>query len=159
MRGWYAVADGDDVLTDEQEESFLTGTGSIPSVDFGLASGLDAGRVVRAVAGSVVFSLALVANTAISGLTSAVTGLIDGLSEFLAGTTRFVDDPNRVGGFLLETDGLVGTVFGTGIAAIRGAWSFSLTQFGPLAYPVAIGILLATFYVIGRGIDRVREVT
>ncbi|WP_066415380.1 hypothetical protein [Halorubrum aethiopicum] len=153
------MADGDDVLTDDQEESFLTGTESIDGVSFGLASGIDAGRVGRAIAGSIVFVVALGANTIISGLTEAYTGIVDGVRGFLAGGTEFVNNPNAVGGFEQEFDGLIDVIFGSGIAAIRGAWSFSLTQFGPLAYPIGIGVVVGSFWVMGRGIDRIREVS
>ncbi|SMO81257.1 hypothetical protein [Halorubrum cibi] len=155
------ASDGDDsVLTDDQEESFLTGTESISEdLSFGLASGINAGRVGRAIAGSIVFAVALGVNTVIGALTEAYTGLVDGVSEFLAGGTEFVNNPNAVGGFEQEFDGLIEVIFGSGIAAIRGAWSFSLTQFGPLAYPVGIGVVVASFWVMGRGIDRIREVS
>ncbi|SMO91375.1 hypothetical protein [Halorubrum cibi] len=154
------MADGDDVLTDDQEESFLTGTESISEdLSFGLASGINAGRVGRAIAGSIVFTAALGVNTIIGGLTEAYTGLVDGVRGFLAGGTEFVNDPNAVGGVEREFDGLIDVIFGSGIAAIRGAWSFSVTELGPFAYLVGIGVVLSSFWVMGRGLDQIREVS
>ncbi|WP_281195834.1 hypothetical protein [Halorubrum sp. F4] len=150
------MADGDDsVLTDDQEESFLTETSSISGVDFDLASGINAGNVARAIIGSFVFTVALGVNTVVGGLTAAYTGLVDGVREFLTVGSQEVEF-GSTGWEISEAPGLVDVVFGTGIAAIRGAWSFSLDEFGVFAYPVAMAVIVASFYVIGRGFDRVR---
>ncbi len=131
----------DDVLSDDETASFLSGTRSIPGVSFPLASGLNARQVASAIVGSVAFALGVGVNTIISALAAAYTGVIDGFAGFLSGS-----------------DGLVDTIFETGLTAIRGAWSFSLDEFGLFAFPVALTVLLASLWVVQLGVDQIREV-
>jgi hypothetical protein len=152
------VADGDDATdVDVDESSFLTGVTSIEGVEWSGASGVDVGSLARALVGTAVFTVAVGVNTVVSGLTAAVTGLIDGVSEFLAGTTEWIRFPG-VGWRSIREAGLIEVIFGTGIAAIRGAWSFNVDTFGPLSVLVALAVLLGTFLVVSRGIEQIQEV-
>ena len=152
------MADGDDATdVDVDESSFLTGVSPISGVEWSGASGVDVGRLARALVGTAVFTVAAGVNTVISGLTTAVTGLIDGVSEFLAGTTEWIRFPG-VGWRSIRDAGLIEVIFGTGIAAIRGAWSFNVDTFGPLSLPVGLAVVLGTFLVVARGIEQIQEV-
>ncbi|ELZ50720.1 hypothetical protein EXE48_17910 [Halorubrum sp. ASP1] len=152
------MADGDDATdVDVDESSFLTGVTSIEGVSWSGASGVDVGRLARAIVGTAVFTVAAGVNTVVSGLTAAVTGLIDGVSEFLAGATEWFRIPG-VGWRPTREAGLIEVIFGTGIAAIRGAWSFNVDTFGPLSLPVGLAVVLGTFLVVARGIEQIQEV-
>ncbi|WP_435093400.1 hypothetical protein [Halorubrum sp. N11] len=148
------MADGDDdgMLSDEQTESFLTDSESVSGISFPTASGVEVGRVGKTIVGSIAFAFALAFNTLIDAVTTAYSGLLDGFHEFIAGGTRYVSFPFG-GGYTTETDGLIDVTIGAGIAAIESAWSFSVDEFGIFALPVGIGVVLATAYVAGRGID------
>ncbi|WP_256403253.1 hypothetical protein [Halorubrum salinum] len=152
------MADGDDVTdVDVDESSFLTGVSSIEGVDFSAASGVDVRRLAQAIVGTALFTVGLGVNTVVSGVTGAVAGLIDGVREFVAGGTNV----EWFGGVRVETEsvGLIDVIFGTGIAALRGIWSFNVDTFGVLAYPVGLAIVLGTFVIVSRGIGEIREVT
>lgn len=147
-----ADADGDGI----DEDSFLTGVTELDSVGFSAASGVDVVRLAQAVVGTAVFTVAVGVNTVVSGVANAYTGLIDGVREFIVGsetTEWFLGEP-----ITLERAGLIEVIFGTGTAAIQGAWAFNVDTFGVLALPVAVFALVATFIVIQRGIDEIREV-
>ena len=150
------MPDGDDATdVDVDESSFLTGVSPIDGVSFSGASGINSSLLAKTLVGSGVFALAVGVNTLINGVTDAVAGLITGVQEFLAGRT----ETGWFGSTKIELEyaGIIDILFGTAIAAIRGAWSFSLTQFGVLAYPVGVAVLLGTFLVAQRGIDRIAE--
>jgi len=152
------VADGDDgMLSDEQTESFLVNSENIPGLSFPSASGVEVGRVGKAIVGSLAFTVALAFNTLIDAVSTAYSGLIDGFRGFLAGGTRYVSFPFG-GGYTTETDGLIDVTIGAGIAAIEGAWSFSVDEFGIFALPVGIGVVLATAYVANKSLDASSEV-
>ena len=152
------MADGDDdgVLSEEQTESFLTDSESVTGLSFPLASGVEVGSVGKAIVGSIAFAVALAFNTLIGAVSTAYTGLIDGVREFIAGGERYVT--SSFGTSTVETDGLIDVTIGAGLAAIEGAWSFSVTQFGVLALPVAVGVVVATAYVATQAIDAASEV-
>lgn len=130
----------DDVLTDEETSSFLTGSRSVDSVSFSLASGLNASRIASVTVGTVVFVVSVGVNTVIQALASAYSGLVDAFAGFLAGR-----------------GGLVDTIFETGLTAIRGAWTFSFDEFGVFAFPVGVAVLLASLYVVQLGVNQLRE--
>lgn len=151
MRGWVAVPD---------EEEFLTGTDEADGVSFPLASGIDTGALGRTVIGSIAFSIALGVSQFVDAWTEAVGGLITGVEEFIAGSTTRI---RGVGAEWIEiptdaADGLIEVTIGAGIAAINGAWSFSLDEFGLFALPVAIGAVVATAWVANELIGVGREV-
>jgi len=153
------VANGDDdgMLSEEQTESFLVNSESVSGLSFPTASGVDVGRVGKAIVGSVAFTFALAYNTLIDAVSTAYAGLIDGFREFIAGGTRYVSFPFG-GGYTTETDGLIDVTIGAGLAAIEGAWSFSVDQYGVFAVLVGIGVVLATAYVAVNGTDAAWEV-
>jgi len=128
----------DDVLSDEETASFLSGTSSISGVDFSAATGINAQQIATAIAGSIVFVITVGVNTVVQAVAAAYTAVIDGFAGFLS-------------------DGLITAVFTSGIEAIRGAWAFGITEFGLFAYPVGLAVLLATGYVTQLGIEQIRE--
>lgn len=148
----------DDVLTEEQEESFLSNSESASGIDFPLASGLNVGRIGQTIIGSIVFAVAYGFNTIIDATATAYAGLVDGVGEFIAGREEVVETRWGIGGRVVEEDGLLDVTLGAGIAAIEGAWSFSLDEFGVFAYVVAVAVFVATVYVADQGFDAMREV-
>lgn len=159
MRGWRAVAEDDDgVLSDEQTDSFLSNSESVPGLSFQLADGIKPVSVAKAIFGSLAFAVALGINTIIDATVTAYTGLIQGVEEFIAGGTEFIPFTFTAGGREIPTDGLIDVTLGAGAAAIEGAWAFSLDEFGLFAYPVAIGVFVVTAYVAQRGLDTAMEV-
>ncbi|OYR55530.1 hypothetical protein DJ73_02190 [Halorubrum sp. Ea1] len=153
------MADGDDdgVLSEEQTESLLTGSESVPGLSFPIASGIEVGSVGKAIVGSIAFAFALALNTLVDAVSTAYAGLIDGFRGFIAGGRRYVSFPFG-GGYTTETDGLIDVTIGAGVAAIEGAWSFSVDQFGVFAIFVGIGTVLVTAYVATKGVDVASEV-
>lgn len=131
----------DDVLSDEETASFLNGSRSVRGVNFSLASGVNARQIAATIVGSVVFAVSVGVNTIVSAVAAAYAGLIDSFTGFIAGS-----------------DGLIDTIFETGLDAIRGAWSFTLSEFGVFAYPVGVAVLLASIWVVQLGFDQIREV-
>lgn len=134
------------------EEEFLTGTDEAEGVSFPLASGLDTGALGRTVIGSIAFSVALGLTQIVDALTESIAGLITGVSEFIAGGTRLF---RTFGGRSVElptdaTDGLIEATVGAGTAAINGAWSFGLDEWGAFALPVAIFAVVATAWVTSQ---------
>lgn len=151
------MADGDDVTdVDVDEDAFLTGVSQLEGVPFSAASGVDVASLAKAIVGTALFTIGVGVNTVINALATAVSMPIDGVRQFLAGRT----DVEWVAGIRVETEsvGLIDVIFGTGIAAIRGAWSFNVDTFGVLAFPVGLAVVLGTFIVVSRGIDQIREV-
>lgn len=132
--------DGGDI-DDSTLSTFLTDSSSASGIDFQLASGINVGSLVRGVGASIAFAIALGVNTVVDGITTAVTSVIGAGQSFIAGP-----------------QGLIATLIEPGVAAIEGAWAFSLNEFGVLAFPVGLVVILATMYVADRGIDRVLEV-
>lgn len=154
------MADGDDdgMLSEEQTESFLTGSESVPGLSFPIASGVEVGSVGKAIVGSIGFAIALAFNTLIDAVATAYTGLIDGFRGFIAGGTRLVPSSTGFGWRTVSTDGLIDVTIGAGVAAIEGAWSFSVEQFGVFAIFVGIGTVLVTAYVASTSVDVASEV-
>lgn len=148
------MADGDDdapISTDERN-SFLMSVRDIEGADFPLASGINVTRLASALIGSLVFEIAVGVNTVILALSTAYSSLIDGVTAFVAGRTEWVPTRDGLGVARETTDGLIQVTIGLGVSAIEGAWAFSLDQFGIFAYPVGVGVLLASLYVVDRGI-------
>jgi len=130
--------DDDALLSGIDLSNFLTGSSSLDGVDFNAASGINAIRVAQAALGTVSFALIYGLNSFIDAWTNAVARVIDSF-----------------GGFIGK---LIGATASVGISAVEGAWSFTLTEYGLLAYPIALIIVLATFYVADEGISAAREV-
>jgi len=126
-------------IGDVDLSGFLSNASSIDGVSFPTASGIDAGRVAQAVIGTIAFAVAFGVNSFIQAVTSAPVRIIDGVGDFIA-------------------DGLIASTIGVAASAIEGAWSFSLAEFGPLAYVAAITSVIATFYVAEWGLQTAREV-
>ena len=159
-RGWRAVADDDQSISDEQQSFLLSGTSSLDGVDFRAATGIDAGNLGRSVVGTLGFVLAAVAATFVQGVTEAWTRVIDGLAGFLAGTQRLVESaPGAAQDTVTqELPGLIGTLAGSVTAGFRGAWSAAIPEFGVLQWVAALGVVILTFYAAARGFDAVSEV-
>lgn len=117
---------------------FLNGSSTLDGVDFRAASGINAVRVAQAAIGAVAFALLWGVNSLIAAVTESYAQLIDGVGSF--------------GG------GLIQSTIGVGITAIDGVWSFGVSEFGLFAYPIALLIVLATFYVVDAGLTTAREV-
>lgn len=149
------MADGDDGI---DTESFLTDSESAAGISFPLASGLNVRRLATAIVGSITFAFALGVNTIVAAAVNAYTGLIDGVRQFIAGRSFLVEDQGGLGVDLVEEPGLIDVTIGAGIAAIEGAWAFSLDEFGILAFPVAVGVFVVTAFVADRGIGLIGEV-
>ena len=130
--------DDDALLSSIDFSNFLSGSSSLDGVDFRAASGINAVRVAEAAIASLAFALFYGVGSFIDAWTSAVSRGIDGL-----------------GGFIGD---LVGATIGVGISAVEGVWSFGVSEYGLLAYPMALIILLATFYIADQGISTAREV-
>lgn len=128
----------DALLSSIDFSNFLSGSESLDGVDFNAASGINGLRVAEAAIASLVFALLYGVNSLIDAATTAVARVIDAGSGF-AGD-------------------LIGVTLGVGIAAVEGAWSFTVSEYGLLAYPIALLVVLATFYVADQGISTAREV-
>lgn len=126
-------------LGDVNLTGFLSNASPIDGLSFPTASGIDAGRVAQAVIGTIAFTAAYGFNTFIQAAASAPTRIIDATGDFIA-------------------DGLIASTVGVAASAIEGAWSFSVAEFGPLAYVVALLSVVATFYVAEWGVQTAREV-
>lgn len=128
----------DALLSSVDFGEFLSGSSTLDGVDFRAASGINAVRVAQAAIGAVAFALLWGVNSLIAAVSSVYARLIDG-----------------VGGF---AGALIQSTLGVGISAIEGVWSFSVSEFGLFAYPIALLIVLATFYVADAGLTTAREV-
>lgn len=148
-----ASDDDGEILSDEQTESFLTNSESISGLSFPTASGIKVGRLGKTIVGSIAFAIGIAFNTTIAAVVTAFTGLIDGFREFIVGGTRYVRYGFTGGGYTVETDGLIDVTVGAGVAALEGAWSFSVDQFGIFALLVGVVAILATAYVASRGLE------
>lgn len=131
-------ADDDALLSSIDFSNFLSGSSPLDGVDFNAASGINAIRVAEAAIASLAFALLYGVNSLIDAWTTAVARAID------AGR-GFIGD-------------LIGATLGVGISAVEGVWSFTVSEYGLLAYPIALIIVLATFYVADQGISTAREV-
>lgn len=132
--------DGDDATTDSVDYgSLLSNSESIDGVGFPLASGINVTRVAQTIIASIVFAVSFGVTSIIDAVTGAYAGLVDGIGEFIA-------------------DGLIGATLSAGVGAIRGAWTVTLDEFGLFGWVIALGIMLATFFVVEQGIETAREV-
>ena len=129
----------DALLSSIDFSDFLTGSSSLDGVDFRAADGINAVRVAQAAIGAVAFSWWWGVNALIDAVTSSIARLTDAVASFLG-------------------EGLIQSTIGVGVSALNGIWTFAFTEFGILAYPVALLSVLATFYVADRGITTAREV-
>ncbi|EMA01815.1 hypothetical protein C437_15386 [Haloarcula vallismortis ATCC 29715] len=117
---------------------------------FPLASGVKWTRLGAAIIGSTVAIIATGVSAIVQGAVEAATRYLEAIQSFFFGGTEPIPDAP----FLSRpSDGLYQVTVDAGIAAIRGAWSFSLAEFGVLALPISIIVVLATFYVVSAGID------
>jgi hypothetical protein len=128
----------DALLSNIDLGQFLTGSSSLDGVDFRAADGINAVRVAQAAVGAVAFALLWGVNSLIAAVTGAYARIIDAVASF--------------------SGGLIQSTLGVGISAVEGVWSFTLTEFGLFAYPIALSVVLATFYVADEGITAAREV-
>jgi len=135
-----ATGDTSDASTSSVSfSSFLTDSSSIDGVSFPSASGINATRVASAIIGSVAFALAYGVTSLIDAVATVYARLIDGIGNFVG----------------VE---LIDATVGAGISAVNGVWSTMLAEFGIGAFPIALGTVIATFYVTERGLGTAREV-
>lgn len=132
------TGDDDALLSSIDFSNYLSGSESLDGVDFNAASGINSVAVAEAAIASLAFALFYGIGSFIDAWTSAVARAID-----------------AVRGFIGE---LIGATVGVGFSAVEGAWSFGVSEYGLLAYPIALIIVLATFYVADQGISTAREV-
>lgn len=137
-RGDGGSTNEDASLSDVDFSSFLTGSSSLPGVDFRAASGINATAVAEAVIGIIAFAVGWAANSLVAAILSLPARVLEWVTES-------------------ATDLFQATI-GLGITAVEGVWSFSLAEFGLFAYPGALLVVLATFYVVDKGLDAAQEV-
>jgi len=130
--------DEDASLSGINLSNFLTDSSSLRGVDFRAASGINVAAVSDAIVGVVGFTLAWAASSFVEALLYAPVQILEWITR--SGTDLF------------------GATVGVGITAVEGVWALSLAQFGFGAYLVALLIVLATFWVVDKGIDAAQEV-
>jgi len=126
------MADGD------SWRQFLTGTTQLEGVSFTGATGARWARLGTAIFGSVVAAATLGGVAIIQGIERAVTSVLAALT----------------GGYEL----LLREYVEVPIAAVRGAFAFTVNEFGILALPITVAVTLATFWILSQGINRIRGV-
>lgn len=115
---------------------FLTGTTELDGVSFTGALGANWVRLGRAIIGSIIASVALGVNGLVQAPFIVLTEYADGLS------------------------GAIGEVLSASveapIATVSGAYSFGVDQYGIAAFPIAIGIVLVSFWAFSLAFDNLR---
>ena len=112
-----------------------------------VANPVNWGRVGQTIATSIIATMVVGVTNIIAAVTDAYVSIIGGLEAFVGGSTE------RVGlrGYPVEVEGLFDVTLGAVAAAYGDAFAYSSAQFGILALPVNVGIVLGSVYVASVG--------
>lgn len=119
---------------------------------FPLATGVKWTKVGASIIGATAAIIATGFSAIVQGYIEAARRYIEAAQSFLFGGTESVPGLPFI---TRQSDGLLQVTAGAGLSAIRGAWAFSLAEFGVLALPISIIVVLATFYVASAGVEYV----
>jgi len=138
-------SDGDDGLT-----QFINGDTSgdgIPIVS--VANPVNWGRLGQTIGTSIITTVVVGVTNVIAAVTDAWVSIIGGLTAFIEGGTEWTASSGYP--VEVEVDGLFDVTLGAVAAAYGDAFAFSSAQFGLLALPINVGIVLVTIYVASVG--------
>lgn len=85
-----------------------------------------------------------------AAIAEAISGLIAGLGTFISGRAFFGDD---ILAAPIRSSNVIDTVFGGLQMAVEQFWAFNVGQFGAFAAPAAIGISLASLWILNVGLS------
>jgi len=123
-------------MADGPLDSLLEGSEEWANVPWTGATGVDWSRLGQSLIGTAALTIATGVAAITQGYQTAITRVVDGFAGF--------------------TTALQNSIAGNGIEAIRGAWSFDLSEFGLLALPLSIGVMIATFWILSQGVAFLR---
>lgn len=131
---------------------FINGdtSGEIPVLS--VANPVNWGRLGQTIGTSILATLVMGVINVIDTARGAYVRIFGGLEAFIEGSTV----PLGAGGYpTAESPGLIDVTLGTVVAAYGDAFGYSAANFGILALPVNVVIVLATVYVLSVGFQAI----
>ncbi|SFR31171.1 hypothetical protein [Halorubrum sodomense] len=128
--------------------AFINGdtSGGIPIVN--VANPVDWGRLGQTIGTSILATVVVGVTNIVDAITDAIDRIFGGLAAFIAGSYQ----PTNSTGIGFEyARGLLDVTIGAVGGAYTSAFQFSSAQFGILALPVNVGIVLGSVYVLSVG--------
>jgi len=120
-------------------------------------------RLGKAIAGTFVGLVAVGYQNLVLAFQKLVVEPVNGIRSFVVDLLDALTNPftsPRGGGSPAEDPFMTpvsGGVVETASSGVEAAWSLSLNEFGIFAYPFAVGIALASVYILARTANRVRK--
>ena len=129
---------------------FINGdtSGAVPILN--ASNPVNWGKLGQSIGASILATVVVGVTNIVAAATDAVTSILGGLATFLTGFEVSLG----VGRYpTAEAPGLIELTIGGIGGAYESAFEFSSAQFGVLALPVNVGIVLGSVYVLSVGIQ------
>lgn len=124
-------------------DRFLRGRQPLKGVSFSGATGVDISALGSAIIGSIVTAIAIGTTTIVDAFIAVPARLLGGIESFIAGQR-----------------GVIFAFVEPFLSAIESAFTTAtlwLSTFGPLAFPVAIALVLVGYYALEFGLEEIER--
>lgn len=127
---------------------FINGdtSGGIPILN--VSNPVNWGKLGQSIGASILATVVVGVTNVVAAIADAITSIFGGLATFLTGFTVSLGQGNYP---TAEAPGLIELTIGGVGSAYSSAFAYSSTQFGVLALPVNVGIVLGSVYVLSVG--------
>ena len=129
---------------------FINGdtSGAVPVLN--ASNPVNWGKLGQSIGASILATVVVGVTNVVAAISDAITSILGGLATFLTGFEVSLGAGRRP---TAEAPGLIELTIGGIGGAYGSAFEFSSAQFGVLALPVNVGIVLASVYVLSVGIQ------
>ena len=129
---------------------FINGdtSGSVPILS--VSNPVNWGKLGQSIGASILATVVVGVTNFVAAASDAVTSILGGLTAFLTGFSVSLGSGEYP---TAEAPGLIELTIGGIGAAYGSAFAYSSAQFGVLALPVNVGIVLGSVYVLSVGIQ------
>jgi len=129
---------------------FINGdtSGSVPILS--VSNPVNWGKLGQSIGASILATVVVGVTNFVAAISDAITSILGGLTAFLTGFSVSLGSGEYP---TVEAPGLIELTIGGIGAAYGSAFEFSSAQFGVLALPVNVGIVLGSVYVLSVGIQ------
>ena len=130
--------------------AFINGDTSGENPILNVSNPVNWGRVGQTIGTSILATVVMGVTNVVDAVSDAWVSILGGLEGFIEGS---VQPTNGTGIGFEYVPGLIDVLFGAVTSAYSNAFAFSSAQFGFLALPINVGIVLGSVYVLSVGLQ------